>query len=146
MGVESDVRVVWSVKVLLIDVDSKIPNLALMKISAYHKFNGDEVGFNVQNPDKVYISCIFSRNRTKAIGIPTLFRCVCELGGYGINDKQLPSEVEHIMPDYDLYRCDYSFGFTTRGCIRNCDFCIVPKKEGKIKFNADIYEFWDKRH
>ena len=51
-------------KVLLVDVDSKIPNLALMKISEWHKLQGDEVGFNIQNPNKVYISCIFTKTDT----------------------------------------------------------------------------------
>lgn len=51
------------------------------------------------------------------------------------------------MPDYSLYPdMDYSLGFTTRGCIRKCPFCIVPQKEGNIRINADIYEFWNGRH
>ncbi|GAI91073.1 unnamed protein product, partial [marine sediment metagenome] len=56
-------------------------------------------------------------------------------------------EVEHIMPDYDLYPgLDCSMGFTSRGCIRRCPWCIVPEKEGGIKPWARIYEFWDRRH
>ena len=50
-------------------------------------------------------------------------------------------QVEHLMPDYSLYNLDYSLGFTTRGCIRNCGFCIVRKKEGKIKEHAEVEEF-----
>lgn len=60
-------------KVLLVDVDSKIPNLALMKISAWHKLNGDDVGFNIENPDKVYISCIFKKNAGQAKGISSFY-------------------------------------------------------------------------
>ena len=56
-------------KVLLVDVDSKIPNLALMKIAAYHRSQGDDVGFNVQNPDKVYCSVVFKKNRYKTYSV-----------------------------------------------------------------------------
>lgn len=130
----------------MIDVDSKLPNLALMKISAHHKKLGDQVGINIGDPDLVYVSCIFKKNKPQVKGIQTMFDCPVMFGGYGINDEKLPNEIEHIMPDYDLYNCDYSMGFTTRGCIRNCPWCIVPKKEGKIKPNSNIYEFWDHRH
>jgi len=133
-------------RVSLIDVDSKLPNLALMKISMYHKQKGDRVGLNISDPNQVYISCIFKKNRSQAIGISKFFTCPVHLGGYGINDNQLPKEIEHITPDYDLYNCDYSLGFTTRGCIRKCEFCIVPQKEGMIRANCDLYEFWNKKH
>jgi len=114
-----------------------------MKISATHKKQGDEVFLqNVTNPDKVYISCIFSQNKPKALGIAKMFNCQVEVGGYGINDIQLPYDVEHIMPDYNLYGIRYSIGFTSRGCIRNCPWCIVPKKEGYIKDHAPIDEFY----
>ena len=56
-------------RILLVDVDSKIPNLALMKISAWHKSQGDETGFAIGNPDKVYISCVFKKNAGQAKGI-----------------------------------------------------------------------------
>jgi len=49
--------------------------------------------------------------------------------------------MEHLKPDYDLYNLEYSLGFTTRGCIRNCGFCIVPKKEGYIREHAEVEEF-----
>jgi hypothetical protein len=58
----------------------------------------------------------------------------------------LPYEVEHIMPDYALYKCNYSIGYTTRGCINDCPWCIVPEKEGEITANCDIYEFWNPEH
>lgn len=134
--------------VLLIDVDCKFPNLALMKISAWHKKQGDNVLFkNIAcKPDKVYISCIFSWNREKALGLAEFWRdlgCEVEVGGTGIDlHKELPFEVEHTMPDYSLYGIRYSLGFTSRGCIRNCPWCIVPKKEGKIRDHAPIDEFY----
>lgn len=129
--------------VLLIDVDSKMPNLALMKISGYHKKKGDRVGFNIQKPDKVSISCVFKENKSKALGIVRMFNSNVEIGGYGVNDIQLPYEVEHTMPDYSLYGIHYSIGFTSRGCIRKCPWCIVPKKEGAIREHAPIDEFYN---
>lgn len=132
-------------KVMLLDVDSTIPNLALMKISGYHKVQGDIVGWNTKNPDKVYISCIFKKNASVARSAAALFKIqypgvIVDIGGPGVDlKKELPAEIESSPPDYSIYPdCDYSIGFTTRGCIRNCSFCIVPKKEGKLKRVADI--------
>lgn len=128
-------------KILLIDVDSKIPNLALMRLSAYYKKQGDEIFLNNElcNPDKVFISKVFTSSKITYPG-PAV------IGGSGYDVKiTLSKEIEHLMPDYDLYRCNYSLGFTTRGCVRNCKFCLVPEKEGKFKVVADIYEFLDKR-
>jgi len=134
-------------KVLLVDVDSKMPNLALMKISAWHKSNGDSVALRQTcKPDKVYISCIFSRNRSKALGIAKWFTCPVEIGGYGVNDAQLPFEIEHIMPDYSLYSTNFSMGSTSRGCIRKCPWCIIPEKEGGIRDHAPITEFLHPDH
>lgn len=131
-------------KVLLIQVDGKMPNLALMKLSAYHKKQGDEVGFNVSNPDIVYASVIFFQNRPNAEGIKTWYPdAEFHLGGPGLQEPNwLPDEIEHIMPDYSLYpELDYSMGFTTRGCIRKCAFCVVPVLEGDFRVHAHISEF-----
>jgi len=136
-------------RVKLIDIDSTMPNLALMKLSAYHKKNGDTVGFNVCDPEKVYVSVVFAENKWKAEGQRVWFPdCEVVIGGSGYDlQSKLPDEVEHIMPDYSLYPdCDYSMGFATRGCIRKCKFCIVPKKEGKLTRNCGIYEFWNTEH
>ncbi|GAH35583.1 unnamed protein product, partial [marine sediment metagenome] len=121
-------------KVGLIDVDSKLPNLALMKLSAYYKkVFKYEVELTspmfVRNYDMVFASKIFTYSY-----MPILEEWV-NTGGSGINLKsKLGNQIEHIMPDYSLYpKIDYSLGFTTRGCHRECQFCIVPQKEGKIK-------------
>jgi hypothetical protein len=142
--------------VLLIQSDGKIPNIALMKIARYHKNHGDEVilvkGIEVSSrlfiPDIVYISCVFKENRERVIALSKQFpHSEVHIGGTGVNlSARLPEEIEHLMPDYDLFGCDYSIGFTSRGCIRECPFCIVPTKEGHIKAVSDIYEFWDPRH
>jgi len=122
------------------------PNLALMKLSAYHKAKGDKVylNFPLQQPDITYASCVFSWNAKRRATVPD----GAIVGGSGIDLKaELPPEVEHIMPDYGLYTgVDYSMGLTSRGCIRKCPWCIVPEKEGNIKPWARIYEFWNPRH
>ena len=134
-------------RILLVDVDSKIPNLALMKISAWHKVRGDEAGFCIENPDKVYISCVFSKNAGQARGISKLYPdAEIDIGGSGVNlSKQLPVEIENIKPDYDLYPSEYSQGYTTRGCNRRCPFCIVYQKEGRIQIRQHPEEFHDNR-
>jgi hypothetical protein len=126
-------------RISCIDVDSKIPNLALMKISAYHKSKGDTVGLNLESPNKTYISCIF-----KDSSIPNITNSDVGGTGYDIN-KKLPDYIEFLKPDYDLYPSSYSQGFTTRGCIRTCPFCVVPKKEGNIKIWQHPSEFHDDR-
>jgi len=125
----------------LIDIDGhNYPNLALMKLSAWHKAQGDStelippgeaLGF-----DRCYASKVFSFTP-----MPELPPNV-ELGGSGVDlTKTLPEEAERICPDYDLYGLGYSLGFLTRGCIRRCPFCIVPEKEGAIHAVADIEDF-----
>ncbi len=133
-------------KVMLVNVDSKIPNLALMQISAALKVRGDEVGFDVPDPDRVYISCIFQKNRAQALGIGKMYpEAEIYYGGSGINYDWLPAEMQKVKPDYDLYPSTYAQGFTTRGCIRNCPFCIVRKKEGSMQRWQHVSEFYDSR-
>lgn len=133
-------------KIGLHAIDSTIPNLALMKISEWHKQQGDKTElFNpLWNYDKVYVSKIFSYSKPPQ----EIYPPNTEYGGSGYNlETFLPDHMEHLMPDYDLFPGkNYSMGFTTRGCLRRCKFCIVPKKEGRIHAVADIYEFWNKRH
>ena len=133
----------------LIDVDShNFPNLALMKISAYHKKIGDEVEWcnRLVNYDIVYKSKVFSDEYSEDDNTVINAKKIVVGGtGYGLEDK-LPKEIEHIYPDYSLYpklTKDTAYGFLTRGCPRNCPFCIVSKKEGKIsKKVANLSEFW----
>jgi hypothetical protein len=117
-----------------------------MKLSAYHKARGDQVflNFPLQPPDITYASCVFTWNAKRKTTVPQ----DAVVGGSGIDLKaELLPGVEHIMPDYSLYpSVDYSLGFTSRGCIRRCPWCIVPEKEGQIKPWSRIYEFWDRRH
>lgn len=131
-------------KIGLHDSDShNFPNLVLMKLSAYHKKKGDVVEKFIPmfsfNYDKIYSSKIFTFTSEDTY-LPDDDRVVKGGTGYKTN-LILDEEMEHIMPDYHLYGLDYSVGFLTRGCIRNCDWCIVPRKEGKIHKHADITEF-----
>lgn len=132
-----------SMNIGLKQVDGKWPNLALMKISAWHKQQGDNVELFSQSLwgyDKVYASKIFSFSQDDE-QLP--FGTVRGGTGYGMFDA-LPEEIENSFPDYSLYRSnEYAMGFTTRGCIRECEFCMVPRKEGRLHVVGDIYAFWD---
>ena len=138
--------------ITLIDLDinrrrKAFPNLALMKLSAYYKRQGYEVSLNFPlfQSELTFASCVFTWNfNSMPEGyLPSTTIC----GGSGINYAVvLPDEIENIMPDYSLYQADFSLGFTSRGCIRQCPFCIVPKKEGGIRAVASIYDFWDRKH
>lgn len=132
-------------KILLIDVDSKIPNLALMKLSAYYKSIGEDVSFNnTDEPDIVYASVIFKKNKHLVDGLRFYYpNSEIIIGGSGYDlTKRLPTVIENMMPDYDLYGdIEYSIGYSTRGCNRNCGFCIVPEKEGIFK-RADHPILW----
>jgi len=126
-------------KILIIDIDSKIPNYALKKVEKYHLDKGDEVIWNMplyrHLADKVYVSCVFKKNEYKCYDYMDDDKCLIGGSGYSLS-VTLPDEIETVKPRINL-------GFTTRGCVRNCEFCIVPQKEGKIKAEADIYDLWD---
>lgn len=118
---------------------TKFPNLALMKLSAFHKSRGDIVEWF--NPmfqyDKIYSSKVF----TFTLEDPYLPVAAIR-GGTGYNNNvKLPVAAEHICPDYGLYGNSFSVGFLTRGCNRTCEWCVVPSNEGKVAAYADIDEF-----
>ena len=133
----------------LIDVDGhNFPNLALMKLSAWHKARGDTVewwwGFGQY--DRVYMSKVFDATYSADQPEPLNTREVIRGGtGYGL-DNRLPDEVEHIYPDYSIYpelTKETAYGFLTRGCPRACGFCIVAGKEGRASIKvADLSEWW----
>lgn len=131
----------------LIDVDShNFPNLALMKLSAYHKEKGDNVEWwnGLKHYDRVYKSKVF--DETLSPDIEYVINADEVIGGgtgYGLDNK-LDEEVEHCCPDYSLYGIkDTAYGFLTRGCPRGCPFCIVSAKEGRKSIQvADLDEFF----
>lgn len=136
----------------LIDVDGhNFPNLPLMKLSAWHKSQGDTVEW--YNPlfsghmDKVYMSKVFTFTQDYQYFVDS-DEIVKGGTGYFYPDggKSLPEDIEHIYPDYSIYQTltkDTAYGFLTRGCPRGCDFCIVGKKEGRCSVKvANLDEFW----
>ena len=142
-------------KIGLIDVDaehfgkSKYPNLALMKLSAWHKAQGDEVEWwwGFCQYDRVYMAKVFDETYPRDIQEP-INACELVKGGTGYDmGVKLPDEIEHIYPDYSIYpelTKNTAYGFLTRGCPRGCHFCIVAGKEGRRSVKvADLSEWWN---
>lgn len=125
----------------LVDLDnSGFPNIALGKISAYHKSKGDTVSWASplfrDTYDIVYKSQVFSFSQD-------FYHYPNEIkGGSGYSiESRLPLEIDRLQPDLSIYGISgISYGFLTRGCTNKCPWCIVPKKEGSIYAYMDIDE------
>jgi hypothetical protein len=161
----------------LIDFDSRIPNLALMKLSTYYKAQGCRVHLNMMTretqfpvtPDRIFCSVVFTKNRQKAAGLKALYPNI-EFGGTGWDlTTELPAEIENARPDYDLYTAAHlaprlggigtrerklrkaeelanaGIGFTSRGCIRSCAHCFVPRKEGDLHLVGGVRDLVNPR-
>lgn len=147
-------------KIGLIDVDGhNFPNLVLMKLSAWHKAQGDSVEWYQPmfsgHMDKVYMSKVFSFTPEYEYFIDA-DEVIRGGSGYAISivngkeiynkslDTPLPDEIEHMYPDYSIYNItDTAYGFLSRGCPRGCSFCHVEAKEGRKSYKvADLSEFW----
>lgn len=158
--------------VAVFDIDSKIPNLALMKISSYYKSQGETVEFLNPNKsyDKIFASAIFTRSHEKCLKLKEQYGDKIEIGGTGWSlDKTLDPAIEIMNPDYDLYTAEdiasrmkgigtkehklrkaaeivnAGMGFTSRGCVRQCKFCFVPQKEGCFKQASEIKDLINPR-
>lgn len=154
-------------RVGLIDVDAEsrgkvtFPNLSLMKISAWHKLQGDSVEWyrplESGHMDRVYMSKVFGDEYTEdyqwAVDADEVIRggsgyAISIKDGREVHDKDkdfdLPYEVEHITPDYALYGItDTAYGFLTRGCPKGCEFCHVASMQGRrTRTVARLNEFW----
>lgn len=135
-------------KVGLIDVDShNFPNLAQMKISAYHKAKGDSVEWWLggMTYDIVYKSRVFTDKYTEDMNHVIYADQIIKGGtGYSLHSK-LTDEIENIYPDYSIYpQHKEAYGFLTRGCPRDCPFCIVSGKEGRKSHKvANLSNFWN---
>lgn len=154
-------------KIGLIDVDAgnnhgpKFPNLALMRISAWHKSRGDDVEWwwtDFIHYDIVYMSKVFSDAYSPDVPEPMNADLVIKGGtGYAIhlengievfdkeNHKNLSPEMEHMFPDYSIYpQFDFAVSMTSRGCPRDCPFCHVTQKEQRASIKvADVKDFWN---
>lgn len=154
----------------LIDVDGHhFPNLCLMKLSAFHKQQGDIVEWHDKSApeyDIVYMAKVFSNAYSPDVPEPINARKIVKGGtGYAIwlegdrevyhkeLDPPLAPEIENIYPDYSLYpeytgygqslKKQTAYGFLTRGCPRGCGFCHVAPKEGRCSHKvADLSQFW----
>lgn len=107
-------------------------NYALDKVRTFYTSQGAEVEeyFPLRKYDEIWVSSIFAYNHS-------LIPPECHIGGSGVDLRtELPAEIEAVNP-----RLNY--GFTTRGCIRKCEFCIVPEKEGRIRHDRDLLDLWD---
>ena len=159
----------------LIDVDGKLPNLALMKISSYYKSIGEQVEFvrpdaGRNDYEKIYASAIFQKSKQECMNLKEYYGDRIEIGGTGWDiKKRLSAEIESMNPDYDLYTVDMIYpkikgimtrerkkmkaqqivdagiGFTSRGCVRKCPFCYVPKKEGEFRQDMEIRDIINPR-
>lgn len=157
--------------VVLWDYDGKIPNHYLMKASTYYKSLGANVYLNSGplDADLTICSVLYTWNREKAVRDMSVYKNVV-FGGTGYDLSVVgPNEIEQCRPDYDLYTVDFikkrirgfmkkekrlqkaqelvdaGIGFSSRGCVRTCDFCFVPKKEGKFRQVAEIGEIINPR-
>jgi hypothetical protein len=143
-------------RVLLLQLDGKIPNLALMRISAHHRALSHEVEFrragNVEAvepglwdaPDRVYASLIFERTRPVAERLLRVYpKAIVGGTGWDLTTTVEDHGVTTLVYDYSIYP-DFrqSIGFTQRGCRLKCPFCVVPRKEGAVATDRPIGQIW----
>jgi len=134
-------------KIGLIDVDGhNFPNLAIMKISAYHKSIGDIVEWaTIGDYDIVYKSKVFTFSQDINNGLGNYNKIIKGGTGYKMYNN-LPDYIDKLCPDYSIYpKYKSAYGFLTRGCPNKCSWCVVPLKEGNIRPYADIEDFLDGR-
>jgi hypothetical protein len=140
------------VNVLLIQIDGKLPNIALMRIAAHHRDRGDSVSFKWgrvhrelgEKSDVVYASAIFEKSRQRAATVAREYPGAI-IGGTGIDTSTTLENIgiTDIEQDYSIYpRFSPSIGFTQRGCRLRCPFCVVPAKEGAVRGEQSVWDLW----
>lgn len=143
-------------KVLLLQLDGKIPNIALMRIAAHHRELGDQIDFRWgrklpdcsphlwERPDRVYASLIFNRTRPNGERVLESFpNAVVGGTGWDVFSSLEAVGISTKGQDYSIYP-DWrqSIGFTQRGCRLKCPFCVVPQKEGAVREEQSIWSLW----
>lgn len=138
---------------LLFQLDGKVPNIALMRIASHERALGNDVEFRWtgsprrqlwDNPEKVYGSAIFEKTRPAVDELRAYFPNAI-VGGTGVAvESSLEAiGIKTLDQDYTLYpNWHQSIGFSQRGCRLSCSFCVVPKKEGKVRPEKTILEIW----
>lgn len=143
-------------RVLLLQLDGKLPNIALMRISSHHKAMGDEVTLRrvgnhaaIQHDlfgghDLVYASAIFERTQALCQHVEAVYPDAIIGGtGWDIAKRLEDVGIDTIAQDYTIYpRYQHSIGFTQRGCRLRCSFCVVPRKEGSVREVASVADIW----
>ena len=138
-------------KILLVNIDSKQPNLALHKVEKFYKDKGHQIDWLHLNKakkwsdgffstpaldkkySKIFVSCVFTKNKDEC----KVWEGKALIGGSGYSlSVQLPEKIERVKPKIN-------YGFTTRGCIRKCKFCVVPEKERLVHPVGDLLDLWD---
>lgn len=144
-------------KVLLFQLDGKLPNIAVMRIAAHHRARGDDIEFRWvghncgspqrelwDSPERVYGSAIFERSQAAVMRLREEFQGAI-VGGTGVSvGSSLEAiGITTIEQDYSIYpEWRQSIGFTQRGCRLRCSFCVVPRKEGAMRGEQTIAELW----
>ncbi len=142
--------------ILLVDVDGRIPNVALMKLSAFYRREGYRTQlvrggrWEVDSAEQVYASCVFNcaSSLRRVRKLRERFGDVLKIGGSGLDLKlRLPTEIEALPADFSLYSemGDRAIGFLTRGCPFKCPFCVVPQKEGMPRQVSGLDELLQNR-
>ncbi len=143
-------------KILLLQLDGKLPNIALMRIAAHHRALGHSVELRKvgnakaverqlwDEPDQVYASLIFERTRPVAERLQVVHpEAVIGGTGWDLATTLEQHGVTTLRQDYSIYPgFDPSIGFLQRGCRLRCSFCVVPKKEGKVRHEQTVSQLW----
>jgi len=142
--------------ILLVDVDGRIPNVALMKLSAFYRLKGYRTQlirgghWDVKSVEQVFASCVFNSATSlrRVWKLRERFGDAMTIGGSGVDLKlRLPAEIEEMPADFSLYSetRDMAIGFLTRGCPFKCPFCVVPQKEGLPRQVSSLDELLQNR-
>ena len=140
-------------RILILQLDGDLPNIALMRIAAHHRALGDEIVFRNRHgarrelwdaPDRVYASAIFEKTRPRVEQLRQDFPDAI-VGGTGVDVASTLESlgITTLEQDYSIYP-DFSasIGFLQRGCRLRCSFCVVGRKEGKMRAEQTVYNLW----